>query len=174
MSYGVEQWGIGSWGGSDFVVTNHTPSDFSTNVGRLPIIGCVLLSQSGNVVLASINLTANGVSLITNGAFTVAATGTIDNTNPSAVQITAQLIHEFSPLEIVTIVVSAVNTANQPPIIGNIWQFTVDSTIHSFQNYIVRKFERVFRVGAAAVLTSPQNVQAIVELKASTLSGVII
>ena len=164
MSYGIEQWGIGSWGGSDFVVNNHIPSDFAIGVSRLPIIGCVLFSQSGNVTLASINLSVNGVALITNGIFTIAATGTIDSTNPAAVQITAQVLHEFAPLELVTVVVSAVNASNQPPTIGNTWQFNVDNTIHTFQTHIVRKFERVFRSDAAGPLTPPANPQAIIDL----------
>lgn len=164
MSYGIEQWGIGSWGGSDFVCTSHIPSDLSTGVSRLPIIGFILSSQSGNVVLSSINLTVNGVPLIVNGAFTIAATGTIDNTNPAAVQVTAQVVHEFAPLELVTVVVTALNTSNQPPTIGNVWQFIVDNTIHSFQCYIVRKFERVFRTGASGPLTPPLNPHAEVDL----------
>lgn len=148
MSYGLEQYGIGSWGGSDFVVDNHIPSDSSTGVSRLPLIQFTLFSQSGNIVVDTINLTVNGVSFITAGVFTTAATGTIDNTDPAQVNITAQTIHGFSPLQLVTVVVSALNTSNQPPVIGSMWQFTVDNTIHNFQTYVVRAFERILRVGS--------------------------
>ena len=175
MSYGIEQWGLGSWGGSDFVVTDHIPSDLSTGVSRLPLIGFVLFSQSGNIVLSSINLTVNGIPLITSGAFTIAATGTIDNTNPAAVQVTAQTLHEFAPFELVTVVVSAINTSNQPPTIGNTWQFNVDNTIHTFQTYIIRKFERVFRSEAAGPLTPPANPHAEIDLDPPpNLSGITV
>jgi hypothetical protein len=164
MSYGIEQWGIGSWGGSDFVVTSHIPSDLSTGVSRLPIIGFILSSQSGNVVLGSIRLFVNGIELIHDGYFTNAATGTIDTTNPSQVQVTAQVLHEFAPFELVTVVVTALNTSNEPPTLGNVWQFTVDNAIHTFQCYIVRKFERVFRSEAAGPLTPPANPHAEIDL----------
>lgn len=175
MSYGIEQYGIGSWGGSDFTVTDHIPSDLSIGVSRLPIIGCVLFSQSGNIVLASINLSANGIPLITNGIFTAVATGSIDSTNPAAVQIIAQVLHEFAPLQEVTVVVSALNTSNEPPSIGNVWSFFVDNTIHNFQTHIVRKFERVLKAGVTGTLQAPQNPHAEVDLTPPAgLTGIII
>lgn len=146
MSYGIEQWGIGSWGVGDFIVTDHIPGDLATSINRLPLISFVLSSQSGNVVLASINLTVNNIALITNGIFTTAATGTIDDTDPSAVQVMAQVLHEFAPLELVIVVVAALNTSNEPSTVGNTWQFNVDDTIHIFTMYVVRGFERIFRI----------------------------
>lgn len=173
MSYGLEQYGIGSWGGSDFVVNNHIPSDLSTGINRLPIIGCILFSQSGNVVLASINLSVNGIALITNGVFTSSATGTIDATNPAAVQLTTQVLHEFAPLELVTVTVSALNTSNQAPTSGTTWQFNVDNTIHTFQTHIVRKFERVFNAQASG-LSAPTNSNATVILTPPNLTGTVV
>lgn len=175
MSYGLEQYGIGSWGGSDFTVIDHIPSDNSTGISRLPIVGCTLSSQSGSVVLASINLSVNGTALITNGVFTLAATGTIDSSNPASVIITAQVLHEFAPFELVTVLVSALNTSNEPPTSGTTWQFNVDNVIHNFQTHIVRAFERVLRTGASGPLTPPANPHAVVDLSPPpNLTGTVI
>ena len=163
MAYGIQSWGLSAWGGSDFIITNHIPSDNATGVNRKPLIGFTLLSSSGDVTLASINLSANGIQLITSGAFTGNATGTIDSTNPAAVTVSAQVRHEFSPFALVTVVVSALNTSNQSATIGNTWQFNVDSTIHTFETYIVRRFERVLNATTTG-LEAPQNPHAEVEL----------
>lgn len=173
MSYGLQTWGLGSWGGSDFVVNNHIPSDSTVGTSRLPSIQFTLFSQSGNVVLASINMTVNGTAFITNGVFTSAATGTIDDTNPAEVDVTVQTIHEFAPLALITVVVAAINTSNQPPTIGNTWQFTVDDTIHVFQTHISRKFERVFGVNDSSSLSAPQNPHAESDLSSPQLIGTI-
>lgn len=148
MSYGLSGYGISGWGGSDFDVINHIPVDNSTNVSRTPIISFTLSSQSGNVVLSSINLTANGISLIINGVFTSNAIGIIDNTNPANVNVSATVTHSYGPLSVVVIVVDALNTSNSHPAVGVTWQFTVSSATTLFQNYIVRKFERVFRINS--------------------------
>lgn len=174
MSYGIEQWGTGRWSGADFIVTDHVPSDSAFSIDRLPLISFTLLSQNGNITLASINLTVNGSSLITNGIFTDLAAGTIDSTNPTAVKIAAQTLHAFAPLEIITVIVSALNASNQAPTLGSTWQFMVDDTIHMFQNYIIRKFERVFRAQASQ-LTQPQNPHAQINLTPPpNLSGVVL
>lgn len=161
MSYGIEQWGKGSWGGFDFIATNHIPSDFSSNIARAPSISFTLVSQSGNVTLASINVSTNSISLITNGVFTIKAIGTIDDSDPASVNININILHEFASFELIVVVVSAINASNQSLTLGNTWQFTVDNTIHSFQNYIVRGFERVFAVNSNSHVTPPQNTNTI-------------
>lgn len=153
MSYGLEKWGLGGWGTADFIVTNHIPVDNITGVQRAPTIMFTLASQSGTINLSSINLTVNGNSsglynIVTNGAFTSYATGTINFSDPLNVIVTANIIHAFSPLEIVTVTVDAITAQNEHPASGTTWQFTVDNTIHTFTNYIVRGFQRVFRVGS--------------------------
>lgn len=153
MSYGLEKWGLGGWGGADFAVTNHVPVDGVTGIQRAPMISFTIASQNGNINLSSINLTVNGNSsgmyaLIINGVFTSYATGTINFSDPLNVIVTANIIHAFSPLEIVTVTVDAANTQNERPASGTTWQFTVNSDIHTFVNYIVRGFQRVFRVGS--------------------------
>jgi hypothetical protein len=156
MSWGLEQYGPASWGGSDFVVINHFPADNSTGNNRLSTINFTLYSQSGNVTFSSINLTANGIQLILNGAFTPNATGTIDNSNPASVNVSATLTHALAPFTLVNVVVSAINASAQTPVSGTTWSFTVDGTLILFSNYIVRKFERVLRIGIAG-LDAPRN-----------------
>jgi len=174
MSYGLEQYGLGSWGGGNFIVINQVPTDLSVGVNRLPLISCTLSSQS-DVVLASINLSVNGIALITNGIFTTAASGSIDSTNLREVQIVGQVLHEFAPLEQVIVTVTAVNTSNEPPTNGNVWSFFVDDTIHTFQMHIVRAFERVLRVNSTTPLQSPQNPHSEVNLGApGNLMGVTV
>lgn len=163
MSYGLEQYGVGSWGGSDFIVIDHFPIDNSVGNNRLSTISFTLSSQSGNVILSSINLTANGTPLIVNGVFTLNATGTINNTNPLSVQVTATVTHAFAPFAVVSVLVSATNTSNDIPISGTTWLFGVDGTLVLFSNYVVRRFERVERVGVTG-LDAPQNPMAVVEL----------
>jgi len=163
MSYGIANWGTGSWGGADFVVIDHIPIDDATDVNRVATISFILYSQINNVVNNSINLIANGVYLIQNGNFTDNATGSIDSADPLSVIVTATVTHAFSPFELVNIEVSALNAANESPALGTTWSFTVNNTLSLFSNYIVRRFERVSRVNAVG-LDAPQNPYAIVEL----------
>jgi len=163
MSYGIQSWGTGSWGGSDFAITNHIPSDNSVGVNRLTTISFTLYSQSGNVIPSSINLTANGVPLITSGAFTIFATGNINNTDPAIVNVTATVTHAFAPFQVVTVLVSALNASSVPPVLGTTWQFTTDNQLMEFSNYIVNRFEKVLRINVTG-LDAPRNPQAIVFL----------
>jgi hypothetical protein len=175
MSYGIERWGIGSWGGSDFIVTNHVPPDNSTGISRTPTISFALISQSGNILVNTINLIANNIPLIVNGTFTANATGTINISNPTNVIVTANVIHAFSPFTTVTVAVDAQNAAMAHPASGITWQFVVNNIIGQFSNYIMRKFERVFRVNAVGPLSPPQNPHAIIELNPPpNLSGTVI
>jgi hypothetical protein len=150
MSYGLEAWGVASYGGSDFIVSDHFPFDNSTGINRLPTISFVLASQGSNVTISSINLviTINGTSiqLITNGLFTSNAIGTINASNPTNVIVSATLLHALAPLDVVNVNVVATNTFNQTPIEGA-WQFTVNSAIATFLVYIVNAFQKVLRVG---------------------------
>lgn len=148
MSWGTESWGIGSWGGADFIITNHVPFDNSTGNPRLTTIGFTLLSQSSDIDIYSINLTANGISLIEDGYFTSDATGAIDNTNPKAVNVVATVTHSFAPLEVVVIEVLALNIASVAPSLGTTWQFTVDDVNKTYINYISNRFGRVLRVAS--------------------------
>lgn len=172
MSYGIQSWGTGGWGGADFIVINHIPFDNSIGINRLPIISFTLLSQSGSVITSSINLTiiVNMVSipLIINGVFTANASGTINASVPTIVNVTAQILHSLAPFSIVNVVVAALanSTLNSPslsPASGTTWLFAVDNTLTLFSNYIVRRFERVLRVGVIG-LDAPQNPMAVVEL----------
>jgi len=164
MAWGIQSWGVGSWGGADFIVTNHFPIDNSTGNNRLSTIAFTLLSQSGNVTLSSINLTANGVPLITAGIFTEHATGSINNTNPLSVNVAATVTHAFAPYAIVTVLITAFNTSGEQPLANTAtWLFAVDNTLYLFSSYIVRRFEKVLRVGVIG-LDAPQNPSAVVEL----------
>jgi hypothetical protein len=147
LSYGIELYGGGSYGGANFQVVAQIPPDGSIGIVRIPVISFTLSSQSGNVILSSISLTLNGISFITGGNFTSNAVGTIDPTDPINVKITAITLHAFSPLAIVIVVVDAINVSNEHPVLGQTWQFTVDNTIFNFTNYVVRGFERVLKLG---------------------------
>jgi len=175
MSYGIQQWGLGSWGGSDFVVLNHVPVDNSTGISRRPTISFALVSQSGNVTINTINLTINSTQLIVNGVFTSSASGTINASNPANVIVTALVLHALAPFTAVTVVVDAQNTSLQHPASsGTSWQFVVNNAQGQFSNYIIRKFERVFRVGSNT-LDAPRNPHAIVELNPPpNLAGTVI
>jgi hypothetical protein len=148
MSYGLEAFGIGSFGGADFVVLDQNPIDGAIDINRLPTISFLLSSNSGDITLSSITLTANSIPLITAGVFTANATGIIDASNPSQVIVTAIVTHAFSPLSLVSVVVSAMNASSQTLVSGTSWSFTVGASIVVFNNYIIRAFERVFRVGS--------------------------
>ncbi len=163
MSYGIQAWGLGSWGGSDFSVTNHVPFDNSTGNLRLTTISFTLFSQSGAVDAYSINLTANGIYLVQDGYFTDDATGAIDLTNPSLVNVVATVTHAFDPLELVLVEVSAINATSVSPSLGTTWQFTVNDTQYNYINYISNRFEKVLRVGITG-LDAPSNPDAIVDL----------
>lgn len=149
MSYGIGSWGTGSWGGADFIVQNHIPFDNSINVSRTPTISFELSSLGNTINTSTINLSANGIQLITNGIFTSKAVGIINSADPNNTIVSASVIHAFSPLSIITVVVDAQNSANEHPSpVTATWQFTVSDAIATFSTYIVRGFERVFRVGS--------------------------
>ena len=175
MSYGTGNQGkSGSWGGADFFVTNHEPIDNATNINRTPSIAFSLVSQSSIVDLTTINLTANGIQLITNGAFTINASGTINSTDPNYVNIVANLVSTFAPLAIVAVIVDAKNISNASPAYGTTWQFQVNNIVSEFSTYITSKFERVLRVNAGP-LEAPRNPHAEIELlPPSSFTGVVI
>ena len=223
MSWGIEQYGIGSWGGADFTLLEQTPTDGSTNVARQPVISFLLVSQTNVVVKTAdvaigglirtngtiqvttieaeslvpgeqftllgstdinypngtyiiqsvidafnftyvqgngttspstststisfldVNITANSISLMENGTFTTYATGMIDITNPNAVRITANVVHAFSPLELVQVHVDATNAANEALSDGNDWSFRVGNVLTTFPNYVARNYQRVLK-----------------------------
>lgn len=148
MSYGIESYGLGGWGGSDFIVADHNPFDGSTNISRIPTISFTLSSQNGNVNLGSIALTANGIGLMTGGAFIAGkAFGTINSTDPANVVVSATLLYTLNPLATISVVVSALNATNSSAI-DNTWQFITSGATTTFLTSVVRGFERVFRVGS--------------------------
>jgi hypothetical protein len=169
MSWGIGGWGISSWSGSSFYIANHVPFDNAINVDRLPTISFTIVSPDSAVNISTINLTTNGVQLIVNGAFTAFATGTIDNSDPNNVQVTANVIHAYSRLEDVSVLVNASNGNNEIPASGTTWQFVVENEVFTFLNHIVRKFERVLRINVIG-LDAPQNPVAIVELETPELT----
>jgi hypothetical protein len=148
MSYGLENWGTDGWGGADFIATNHVPLDNTTNISRTPTISFSLISQNGPITIfgtSGIQLTANSIPLIVDGYFTANATGSINFTDPINVSVIAHVLHSFSPLTTVSVVVDTIDTANQHPSEAT-WQFIVSSGIHTFTNYVVRGFQRILRV----------------------------
>lgn len=165
MAYGIGAWGIASWGGANFFIEDQFPIDGSTGNPRLTIIS-FLLHSGVNITLNTINVTANGVYLIFNGSFTIHASGAIDSTNPSQVQITMTVTQAFQPLENITIVVNTTNINNENVTAGSTWSFTVDNTIHLFNAYIVRRFQRVLLIGNNQGLSAPENPYVEVDLLA--------
>ena len=147
MSWGLGSYGLVGWGGADFIIADHNPFDGSTGISRIPTITFTLSSQNGDVVLSSIDLTANGVDLITDGCFTGQAFGTINSTDPANVVVSATLLYTLNPLTTISIVVDAVNSTNSSAV-DNTWQFTTSGATTTFITSIVRGFERVFGVGS--------------------------
>lgn len=147
MSFGFGGYGLSPYGGNDFDIEDHYPIDGSTGNDRLSTISFKLVSPTFTITLSTINLVANSIALITDGIFTTEAAGTIDNTDPYNVVITATLIHAYAPLTLVNVSATALNTNNDTPVIGTTtWSFMVDDTIQTFNTYIMRGFQRVFRV----------------------------
>lgn len=146
MSYGIGLWGTGGWSGESFIVTDQIPTDGAINVARQPTIAFLLSSDTYTVDLSTINLTVNGVNYITNGVFTIDATGIINSTDPNNVQITATPIQSFASLALVTIIVSAQNINSESPTNGTTWSFTVSAAVRQFITYVARGFDRIARL----------------------------
>lgn len=146
--YGLDEYGIDSFGADDFAIILQNPGDAHTNITRRPIISFLIYSGNIAINLSTLDLSVNGIDLIVNGDFiTTSATGTINDTNPNQVFISATIAHThtFQHLELVNVIVYVEDNIGGIPTDGTTWSFTTNDLGVEFQMYIVRDFERVLR-----------------------------
>lgn len=148
MSYGISSYGISSYGGSSFTIIDHIPFDNAVGIDRNPTVSFTLLSEGSPIALSSINLTLNSIAMITNGIINPIATGTINSSDPNAVTVDITVSSAFAPLAVVSVQIDVLNNDNSGPSNGASWQFTVGNGVTQFTTYVVRAFERIFKVAS--------------------------
>ena len=159
MSFGTTSFGatLFGGGGTDFSVTNQSPTPNLTTVSRKPTISFNIYSSATNIDTNSINVIVSGIAFITNGIFTSNATGVINTTSLTNIIITMTSADTFLPATEITVDVEAKTVANDILEINNVWHYVTTPSINIENTHISRSFNKISTTNAIFdSITQPQ------------------